>query len=84
MIVLEVISSLSIACASLIYSLKNVSRLKIACCECQQVTKDDDQIIEYEKKILEYEQHTIELQEQLIKTKELLKKISARGINSPR
>ncbi len=85
MIILEVISSLSIACASLIYSLKNVSRLKIACCECTQITKtDNEQIIEYERKIIEYEHHTIQLEEQLLKTKEILQKISARGINSPR
>ena len=85
MIILEVISSLSIACASLIYSLKNVSRLKIACFECSQVTKtDNEQIIEYEKKIIEYEHHTLQLEEQLLKTKEILQKISARGINSPR
>ena len=85
MIVLEVISSLSIACASLIYSLKNVSRLKVGCIECVQVTKSDDQIIEYERKIIEYEHHTLQLEEQLLKTKEILQKISARGgVNTPK
>jgi hypothetical protein len=86
MIILEVISSLSIACASLIYSLKNVSRLKIACIECQQqIPKTDNElIIEYERKIIEYEHHTLELETQLLKTKEILQKISARGVNSPR
>ncbi len=84
MIVLEVISSLSIACASLIYSLKNVSRLKIACFECNQITKTDNEqnnetIIEYEKRIIEYEHHTLQLEEQLLKTKEILQKISSRG-----
>ncbi len=46
------------------FLLKNVSRLKIACCECTQITKtDNEQIIEYERKIIEYEHHTIQLEE---------------------